>query len=44
MYKRILERRQCIECKKMYGIDFPPKKEGICDDCGGKLYIRTDDT
>ena len=44
VYKRILERRQCIECKKMYGIDFPPKKEGICDDCGGKLYIRTDDT
>ena len=44
VYKRILERRQCVECKKMYGIDFPPKKEGICDDCGGKLYIRTDDT
>ena len=28
----------------MYGIDFPPVKDNICDDCGGELVIRTDDT
>ena len=44
VYKRILERRQCSKCGKMYGIDFPPVKDNICDDCGGELVIRTDDT
>lgn len=44
VYKRILERKRCEKCGKMYGIDFPPKVEDICDDCGGNLYVRTDDT
>ncbi len=44
VFKRILERRKCEKCGRMYGIDFPPKKENVCDDCGGKLVIRTDDT
>ena len=44
VYKRILERRQCSKCGKMYGIDFPPRVENVCDVCGGKLVIRTDDT
>lgn len=44
VFKRILERRQCENCGKMYGIDFPPIKEDICDDCGGHLAIRADDT
>lgn len=44
VFKRILERRQCEKCGKMYGIDFPPVKEDVCDDCGGHLAIRTDDT
>ncbi len=44
VFKRILERRKCEKCGKMYGIDFPPKTEDICDDCGGNLVIRTDDT
>ena len=43
-YKRILERRKCKKCGKVYGVDFPPKVENVCDDCGGKLYIRSDDT
>ena len=43
-FKRILERKKCEKCGKMYGIDFPPKVENICDVCGGKLVIRTDDT
>ncbi|MEG0872674.1 MAG: nucleoside monophosphate kinase [Clostridia bacterium] len=44
VYRRILERKICERCGKMYGIDFPPKVENICDSCGGKLSVRTDDT
>lgn len=44
VYKRILERKQCKNCSKMYGIDFPPKVKDVCDDCGGELIVRTDDT
>lgn len=44
VYKRILERKQCEKCGKMYGIDFPPKVDMICDDCGSPLMIRSDDT
>lgn len=37
-------RRACISCGGTYHIAFnPPKKEGICDLCGGKLSIRKDD-
>lgn len=43
-FKRILERRKCDKCGRMYGIDFPPVKDNVCDDCGGNLVIRTDDT
>lgn len=44
VYKRILERKKCIRCGRMYGIDFPPKIKNVCDKCGGKLEVRTDDT
>ena len=43
-FRRILERRKCEKCGKVYGIDFPSKVENICDDCGGELEIRADDT
>lgn len=43
-FKRILERKECLNCKKVYGIDFQPKKPFICDDCSGKLVKRSDDT
>ncbi|MDD4878632.1 MAG: adenylate kinase [Candidatus Nanoarchaeia archaeon] len=41
--KRLTSRRQCQNCKKIYGIDVPPKEEGICDICKGKLFQRDDD-
>jgi adenylate kinase len=42
--ERISGRRQCIECKKIYHVKFmPPKKENVCDECGGKLVLRDDD-
>ena len=41
--ERLSARRQCMSCKTIYGLAIPPKKEGICDACGGKLYMRDDD-
>lgn len=43
-FRRILKRQKCPKCGKMYGLDFPPKTEGICDVCGTKLVMRSDDT
>jgi adenylate kinase len=37
-------RRTCKKCKTPYHIrNVPPKKQGICDKCGGKLEQRKDD-
>jgi len=42
--ERLAGRRVCSSCKKSYHIkDLPPKKEGVCDACGGSLFQRTDD-
>jgi adenylate kinase len=42
--KRMTGRRTCHECGATYHIEAnPPKEEGICDNCGGKLTIRDDD-
>lgn len=42
--KRLSGRRSC-GCGEVYHIDHKqPKVDGICDKCGGKLYIRDDDT
>jgi adenylate kinase len=43
--KRLTSRRQCRNCGKIYNLTFkPPKVAGICDECGGELYQRKDDT
>lgn len=37
-------RRACLSCGATYHIAFnPPKKEGICDNCGKELVLRDDD-
>ncbi|MFO8058806.1 MAG: adenylate kinase [bacterium] len=42
--ERLSGRRTCENCGTMYHVKFnPPKKEGVCDKCGGKLYQRDDD-
>ena len=42
--KRLSGRRICKSCQAVYHIiNMPPKKEGICDKCGGSLYQREDD-
>lgn len=43
--ERIVNRRICSNCGKGYNIiTLKPKVGGICDDCGGALYQRKDDT
>jgi adenylate kinase len=41
---RLSGRRTCEQCKAIFHIkDLPPKVEGVCDHCGGRLYQREDD-
>jgi adenylate kinase len=41
---RLAGRRVCRDCQAMYHVEYaPPKIEGVCDQCGGELYRRTDD-
>lgn len=45
LIERLSGRRICEDCGATYHIkNDPPKKEGICDECGGKLIQRSDDT
>lgn len=42
---RLTGRRVCKQCGASYHVvNIPPKKEGICDICGGELFQRDDDT
>ncbi len=42
--KRLTARRVCSKCGAVYNMIYnPPKVEGVCDLCGGKLIIRDDD-
>ncbi len=42
--KRLTGRRICRNCGAIFHVDnMPPKREGVCDNCGGELYLRDDD-
>jgi adenylate kinase len=44
LVKRLSGRRICRNCGAVYNVFFsPPKKDGICDVCGGELIQREDD-
>jgi adenylate kinase len=44
LVRRLTGRRTCKNCGAMFHLLFqPPKKEEICDRCGGTLYQRADD-
>jgi len=44
LVRRLTGRRTCKKCGAMFHIFFhPPKKEEVCDRCGGPLYQREDD-
>jgi len=43
--RRMSGRRVCEACGASYNLEaLPPKREGICDHCGGRLIQRKDDT
>lgn len=42
--RRLSGRRQCTKCGVGYHLTFhPPRRENVCDACGGALYQRDDD-
>jgi adenylate kinase len=42
--RRLSGRRTCRTCGHIWHVDFdPPSKEGVCDNCAGKLFQRDDD-
>ena len=42
---RLTGRRVCKSCgASFHVVNIPPKTEGICDNCGGELFQRADDT
>ncbi|MCL5973066.1 MAG: nucleoside monophosphate kinase [Actinobacteria bacterium] len=42
--RRLSSRRVCSVCGSIYSDELPPKTAGICDNCGGELIQREDDT
>jgi adenylate kinase len=45
LLRRIAGRQTCKTCGSTYNVYyFPSKRPDICDECGGKLYQRSDDT
>lgn len=41
---RMSGRRACLKCGATYHLKYvPPKKDGVCDECGSELVIRDDD-
>jgi adenylate kinase len=42
---RLTARRQCRGCGRIYNVmGDMPAVDGVCDDCGGEVYQRDDDT
>jgi adenylate kinase len=42
--ERLSRRRICPQCNALYNLDAdPPEQEGVCDRCGVRLELRTDD-
>ena len=45
LVERLTGRRVCEDCGANYHVEFsPPEEDGVCDDCGGDLIQRDDDT
>jgi adenylate kinase len=45
LLRRLTGRRICRQCQAAYHmVSAPPKREGVCDNCGGPLYQREDDS
>jgi adenylate kinase len=45
LLRRLTGRRLCRQCQAAFHmVSAPPRREGICDHCGGPLYQRDDDS
>jgi adenylate kinase len=42
--QRLASRRVCADCGANYSVDKPPRYDGVCDNCGGEVEQREDDT
>jgi adenylate kinase len=43
--RRLSGRRTCRRCERVWHVLYdPPSRSGICDDCGGELFQRDDDS
>jgi adenylate kinase len=42
--ERLAARRVCSDCGNNYSVDSPPKYGWVCDNCGGDVVQRADDT
>ncbi|MDQ3569626.1 MAG: adenylate kinase [Actinomycetota bacterium] len=42
--RRLAGRRVCRNCGTNYSVDSPPEQNWTCDDCGGDVVLRGDDT
>lgn len=43
--RRLSGRRTCRRCERVWHVLYdPPARQGICDDCGGDLFQRDDDS
>ena len=42
--RRLAGRRVCADCGANYSIDKPPRYDCVCDNCGGEVEQREDDT
>lgn len=45
LLRRLTGRRLCRQCQAAFhAVSAPPRREGVCDRCGGALYQREDDS
>ena len=45
LVERLTGRRVCSDCGTNFHVEFsPPAEDGVCDDCGGELVQRDDDS
>jgi adenylate kinase len=42
--QRLAGRRVCADCGANYSVDKPPRYDCVCDNCGGEVEQREDDT
>src|SRR6187402_1249929 len=42
--ERLAARRVCVDCATNYSVEAPPRYGWVCDNCGGDVVQRADDT